>query len=85
MKVWDNPFKVRRAPLIVDLLADPFERAEVEGMDYDHWFGEHMFLMVPAQVKVKQFVETFKTFPPRQKGASFGVDQVLASLTPTNK
>jgi arylsulfatase A-like enzyme len=85
MKVWDNPFKVRRAPLIVDILADPFERAEVEGMDYDHWFGEHMFLMVPAQAKVKQFVETFKAFPPRQKGASFGVDQVLAALTPANK
>jgi arylsulfatase A-like enzyme len=85
LDVWNNPFTVRRAPLMVDLLADPFERAFEEGMDYDHWFAEHMFLIVPGQVKVKQFVETFKGFPPRQKGASFGVDQVLAQLTPPAK
>jgi arylsulfatase A-like enzyme len=85
LSVWDNPFKVRRAPLIVDLLADPFERASDEGIDADHWFMDHAFLIVPAQIKVKQFIETFKAFPPRQKGASFGVDQVLAALVPPNK
>ncbi|HKP57337.1 MAG TPA: arylsulfatase [Polyangiales bacterium] len=85
LDVWNNPFLNRRAPLILDLLADPFERAWEEGIDYDHWFAEHMFLMVPAQVKVKQFLETFKAFPPRQKGASFGIDQVVSALTPPTR
>jgi arylsulfatase A-like enzyme len=85
LDVWNHPFTVRRAPLLVDLRADPFERAFEEGMDYNHWFAEHMFLIVPGQVKVKQFVETFKAFPPRQKGASFGVDQVLSALTPPSR
>jgi arylsulfatase A-like enzyme len=85
LDVWNNPFTVRRAPLIVDLLADPFERAFEEGIDFDHWFAEHMFLIVPAQVKVQRLVQSFKAFPPRQKGASFGVDQVLAALVPPNK
>jgi arylsulfatase A-like enzyme len=83
--VWNNPFKSRRAPLILDLLADPFERAFEEGIDFNHWFADHMFLIVPAQAKVQKFVETFKAFPPRQKGASFGVDQVLATLVTSNK
>jgi arylsulfatase len=38
-------------------------------------------MLVPAQAYVAQFLETFKEFPPRQKAASFGVDQVLETLT----
>ena len=30
---------------------------------------------------VGQFLETFKEFPPRQKAASFTIDQVMESLT----
>jgi arylsulfatase len=30
---------------------------------------------------VGQFLETFKEFPPRQKAASFTIDQVMQSLT----
>jgi len=29
------------------------------------------------------FIETFKEFPPRQKPASFGIDQALESLKKT--
>ena len=30
--------------------------------------------------RVEQFLETFKDFPPRQKAASFTIDQALAKL-----
>jgi arylsulfatase len=32
---------------------------------------------VPAQVIVGEFLKTFQEFPPRQKPASFSVDQAL--------
>jgi len=35
---------------------------------------------VPAQDVVGEFLETFKEFPPRQKAASFTVDQVMEKL-----
>ena len=35
---------------------------------------------VPAQALVKQFVDTFKEFPPRQKPSSFSVDQIMEQL-----
>jgi arylsulfatase len=38
-------------------------------------------LLVPAQQIVGEFLATFKEFPPRQKAASFTVDQVMAKLT----
>ena len=80
MRIWDHPFTTLRAPWVFDLLADPFERAQ-SAMDYDRWFAEHAFLLVPAQATVAKFVGTFKDFPPRQKSASFSVDQVLNSLS----
>jgi arylsulfatase len=36
--------------------------------------------MLPAAAYVSQFLATFKDFPPRQRPASFSIDQVLQSL-----
>jgi arylsulfatase len=35
---------------------------------------------VPAQAYVGKFLETFREVPPRQKAASFGIDQVMETL-----
>ncbi len=37
-------------------------------------------MLVPAQAYVSKFLETFKEFPPRQKAASFSLDQVMEKL-----
>jgi hypothetical protein len=37
-------------------------------------------MLVPAQAIVGEFLTTFKEFPPRQKPASFSVDQVMEKL-----
>ena len=44
------------------------------------WFIDHAFLIVPAQHIVGQFLGTFKEYPPRQKAASFTIDEVLQTL-----
>jgi arylsulfatase len=78
--VWEQPFVTLRLPKLFNLRSDPFETADHEGMDYDRWRIEHVFLLVPAQQYVGQFLSTFKDFPPRQKAGSFGIDQVLEAL-----
>jgi arylsulfatase A-like enzyme len=40
----------------------------------------HAFLAVPTQQFVARFLATFKEFPPRQKAASFSIDQVIERL-----
>jgi hypothetical protein len=47
---------------------------------YWDWFMDHIFLLVPAQSIVGDFLGTFQEFPPRQKAASFTVDQVMEKL-----
>jgi hypothetical protein len=69
-----------RVPKIFDLHADPFERADIESGAYERWFIDRAFLLVPAQAVVAQFLASFREFPPRQKPASFSVDQALEAL-----
>jgi arylsulfatase len=38
-------------------------------------------MLVPAQALVAEFLATFKEFPPRQKAASFSVDQVMEKMS----
>jgi len=38
------------------------------------------FLLLPAQDYVAKFLSTFKEFPPRQKAASFTIDQVMEKM-----
>jgi hypothetical protein len=44
---------------------------------YYDWLVDHVFLMVPAQAFVAEFLATFKDYPQRQKAASFNLDEVL--------
>jgi hypothetical protein len=50
-------------------------------MDYSHWRIDRVFLLVPAQQYVAQFLGSFREFPPSQKVGSFSLDKVLQSLS----
>jgi arylsulfatase len=79
--VWQEPFVQLRLPKLFNLRSDPFETADHEGMDYERWRVEHVFLLVPAQQYVGKFLSSFREFPPSQKVGSFSLDQVLESLS----
>jgi arylsulfatase A-like enzyme len=79
--VWQEPFVTLRVPKLFNLRADPFEKGDHVGMDYSHWRIDRVFLLVPAQQYVAQFLASFKEFPPSQKVGSFSLDQVLKTLS----
>ena len=80
MALWAEPFVTLRIPKIYNLRTDPFEFATVTSNTYWDWIFDHAYLLVPAQQLVGRFLATFTDYPPRQKAASFSVDQVLAKL-----
>jgi arylsulfatase len=80
LDVWKRDFTNLRAPNIYNLRADPFERG-TESFEYGKWMAERMFLIVPSQAVVGQWLATFKDFPLRQKPASFNLDEVMQKLT----
>jgi arylsulfatase len=80
MLVWGEPLVNTRIPWLYNLRMDPYERASITSNTYWDWWMDHAFLLVPAQAYVGKFLETFKEYPPRQKAASFTVDQVMKQL-----
>ena len=79
-RVWMEPFVPLRVPLIFNLRRDPYERATITSNTYYDWLLDRAYLLVPAQAYVGKFLETFKEFPPRQKAASFSLDQVMEKI-----
>ena len=44
-----------------------------------------IFLIVPAQAVIAQWLNTFKEFPIRQKPARFNLDEVMRKLSEAGK
>ena len=80
MQLWAEPFVTLRLPKLFNLRTDPFERADVTSNTYWDWLMDSGILVLTSSAIVGQFLETFKEFPPRQKAASFTIDQAMAKL-----
>jgi arylsulfatase A-like enzyme len=78
--VWAEPFVKLRVPALFNLRSDPFEKAQIESSYYDDWAIRRVFLLVPAQFFVGQWISSFREFPPRQKPASFSINEVMEKL-----
>jgi arylsulfatase len=79
MQIWAEPFVHLRVPRMFNLRTDPFERASITSNTYWDWLMDHAFLLVLSQKVVGDFLATFRDYPPRQKAASFTIDEVLAN------
>jgi len=80
LDLWAEPFTPLRVPRLFNLRTDPYERAIVTSNTYFDWMFDRVYLMVPAQAYVGEFIATFKEFPPSQKSGSFSIDQILDRL-----
>ncbi len=80
LRIWAEPFVSLRVPKIFNLRTDPYERADITSNTYYDWLIDHVYLLVPAQDYVGEFLMTFKEFPQRQKAASFNLDEVMEKL-----
>lgn len=78
--VWRDQFTSLRTPKLFNLRADPFERGD-ESIEYESWFFNRAFVVVPSQAIVAKWLESFSDFPIRQKPASFNLDEVMDKLS----
>jgi arylsulfatase A-like enzyme len=80
LQVWAEPFTRLRVPKIFNLRTDPYERADITSNTYYDWILDHAWVCVPMQGFVFAMLQTMIEFPPRQKPASFSLEQVLDKL-----
>jgi arylsulfatase len=76
----DGTLKRPNMPIVINLRQDPFERFNGESKMWFRWSADKLWMFVPAQVVVGQFIESFKEYPPSQRSASFSAGQVLEAL-----
>jgi arylsulfatase len=81
-QIWAEPFTALRIPKVFNLRRDPYERADRTSNTYYDWMLDRVFMFVPAQTYVAEFLSTFQEYPPRQRAASFSLDQVMDKLRP---
>jgi hypothetical protein len=75
--------KPRTVPLVINLRQDPFE-VTMDSKMYTRWYGDKLWVMLPAQAIVGQFLQTFKELPQRQKSSTINVDQILMRMQMQN-
>jgi arylsulfatase A-like enzyme len=83
MNVWAEPLVKLRVPHIFNLRRDPFERADFNSNTYWDWVVDHIPILYLCQELVAEQIAGFAKFPPRQKPASFNLDEVLAHVSKT--
>lgn len=72
-------------PVITNLRLDPFERAGMPSgaggsLNYYQFFVHEFWRFVLVQQQVAQLGQSLIAFPPMQRGASFNLEQVKASI-----
>ena len=80
LQTWMEPFTLLRVPKFYNLRTDPFERADVTSNTYFDWLIDREYFAFGVQAIVGEFLQTFLQYPPRQKAASFTIDQAVARL-----
>jgi arylsulfatase A-like enzyme len=80
LRLWAEPFIALRVPKLFNLRTDPFERADLTSNTYYDWIVDNDYILLAATALIQQFLATFEEFPPRQKAASFTIDQAVEKL-----
>jgi arylsulfatase A-like enzyme len=80
LRIWAEPFTPLRLPKLYNLRTDPYERADITSNTYYDWLIDRGFIVLAAQGVVAEALSSYKEFPPRQRAASFTIDQVMEKL-----
>lgn len=80
LAIWAEPLIPLRVPKLFNLRMDPYERADITSNTYYDWLISNAYLVFAAQMIVEPFLESFAEFPPRQKAASFTIDQAMEKM-----
>ena len=80
LRIWAEPFVPLRVPKLFNLRTDPYEHADVTSNTYYDWMLRRVLPDLLRQRHHDQFLESFREFPPRQKPASFSIDQAVEKL-----
>ncbi len=82
MALWAEPFVELRLFKIFNLRRDPFERADHNSNSYWDWMIDKPPQGYLGMAKTRQFLMTFKEYPPSQRPDSWSITRVKEEMMP---
>ncbi len=79
-QAWSEPFIPLRVPFLFNLRRDPYERSQKTSNTYYDWVLDRVYLLLPAAEYVRNFMATFREFPPRMKADSFTLGDAVETI-----
>jgi hypothetical protein len=74
--------------MLSNLRRDPFEKAQESANNYNDWYIDRAFVLVPLQAVASKFLMTLKDFPPSQKPGDWSLDSLekqIKSMAPSTR
>ncbi len=76
LQIWLEPFAELRAPYLINLRRDPFEKALKGSNTYYDWYIDRAYILGAMQVYALNFLATFKDYPPSQTPGDWSLSKV---------
>jgi len=76
LQIWLEPFVELRAPYLLNLRRDPFEKALHGSNTYYDWYIDRAYILGAMQAYALRFLSTFKDYPPSQTAGDWSLGKV---------
>lgn len=76
LQIWLEPFVELRAPYLINLRRDPFEKALHGSNTYYDWYIDRAYILISIQGYAFNFLSTFKDYPPSQTAGDWSLSKV---------
>jgi len=76
LQIWLEPFVELRAPYLLNLRRDPFEKALKGSNTYYDWYIDRAYILISIQGYAFNFLSTFKDYPPSQTAGDWSLGKV---------
>ena len=89
LQIWLEPFVELRAPYLINLRRDPFEKALHGSNTYYDWYIDRAYILIAMQGYAFNFLKTLQEYPPSQTAGDWSLksveEQIKTMVKPTHQ
>ena len=80
LQIWLEPFVELRAPYLINLRRDPFEKALYGSNTYYDWYIDRAYILMAMQGYAFNFLKTFKDYVPSQTAGDWSLSKTQKQI-----
>ena len=80
LQIWLEPFVELRAPYLINLRRDPFEKAIYGSNTYYDWYIDRAYILMAMQGYAFNVLKTFKDYPPSKTAGDWSLSKTQKKI-----